>query len=101
MKNEKSGKDINVTTKKTNKEIQKEKYVSDNNFGNKWILVSEILPEKNVEVLATTESGYVTIAERLEHNHWFIHEGSTNAHTDDLIAWMPLPEPYKSESEVE
>lgn len=64
-----------------------------------WIPVSERLPEKNVEVLATTENGYVTIAEWLEYDHWFIHEGSTNAHTDELTAWMPLPKSYKAESE--
>lgn len=66
-----------------------------------WIPVSEKLPEKNTEVLATTESGYITIAEWLEYDHWFIHEGSSNAHTDELTAWMPLPEPYKTEGNEE
>jgi hypothetical protein len=68
----------------------------------RWIPVSERFPEKNVEVLATTQWGMVTIAELFEYDHWFIHEGATNVHTDELIAWMPLPEPYdKSESEDE
>lgn len=62
-----------------------------------WIPVSEKLPEKNVEVLATTESGYITIAEWFEYDHWFIHEGSSNAHTDELTAWMPLPPSYQEE----
>ena len=60
----------------------------------RWIPVSERLPKKNVEVLATTEWGAVTIAEMYSANDWFIHEGTTNAETDELIAWMPLPEPY-------
>lgn len=64
-----------------------------------WISVSERLPEKNVEVLATTEWGAVTIAEMYSANDWFIHEGTTNAETDEIVAWMPLPEPYKMESE--
>jgi len=64
-----------------------------------WIPVSEKLPEKNVEVLATTEWGAVTIAEMYSANDWFIHEGTTNAETDEIAAWMPLPKPYKAESE--
>lgn len=60
-----------------------------------WIPVSERLPEKNVEVLATTEWGAVTISEMYSANDWFIHEGTTNAETDDIVAWMPLPKPYK------
>ena len=67
----------------------------------RWISVSERLPEKNVEVLATTEWGAVTIAEMYSANDWFIHEGTTNAETDEIAAWMPLPKPYKAETEAE
>lgn len=63
----------------------------------KWIPISEKLPEKNIEVLATTESGYITIAEWFEYDHWFTHEGTSIVHTDELIAWMPLPKPYKAD----
>lgn len=62
----------------------------------KWIPCSERLPEKNVEVLATTEWSAVTIAEMYSANDWFIHEGTTNAEIDEIVAWMPLPEPYKA-----
>lgn len=61
----------------------------------RWIPVSERLPEKNVEVLATTEWGAVTIAEMYSANDWFIHEGTTNAEIDEIVAWMPLPKPYE------
>ena len=63
----------------------------------KWIPITERLPEVNQNVLATTKWNEVTIAERLNFGPecWFIHEGNTNAHTEDIIAWMPLPEPYK------
>ena len=67
--------------------------------GDPWIPVSERLPEKNVEVLATTEWGEATIAEMFSNNDWFIHEGATSVDIDDIIAWMPLPQPYKAESE--
>jgi hypothetical protein len=64
-----------------------------------WIPVSERLPETNVEVLVTTEWDCITIGEMFSSNDWFIHEGATNADIDDIKAWMPLPEPYKAESE--
>lgn len=65
----------------------------------RWIPISERLPEKDVYVLATTEWGAVTVAEMYSADEWFIHEGATNAETDEITAWMPLPEPYKAESE--
>ena len=64
---------------------------------NKWIPVSERLPEKNVEVLVTTEWDCITIGEMFSSNDWFIHEGATNADIDDIKAWMPLPKPYESQ----
>lgn len=64
-----------------------------------WILVSKRLPEKDVEVLATTRWGEITIAKMYSENDWFIHEGATNAETDEIVAWMPLPLPWKAESE--
>ena len=65
-----------------------------------WIPVSERLPQKDVEVLATTEWGEVTIAMYCV-TDWLIHEGDTNAETDEIVAWMPLPKPYKTEMESE
>lgn len=65
----------------------------------RWIPISERLPEKNVEVLATTEWGAVTIAEMYSANDWFIHEGTTNAETDEIAAWMPLPQSYNEVKE--
>ena len=62
-----------------------------------WIPCSERLPEEDQEVLATTNWSDVTFACRYDNNKWFIHEGNTNATTDDILAWMPMPEPYKGE----
>lgn len=64
-----------------------------------WIPISERLPELDEAVLATTAWNDITIAWRIGISEWFIHEGNTNAETDDVIAWMPLPEPYKGEQE--
>ena len=65
-----------------------------------WIPCSERLPRLDEEVLATTAWNDITMAWRIGIDTWFIHEGNTNATTDDLIAWCPLPEPYKGEDNV-
>lgn len=62
-----------------------------------WIPCSERLPEVDESVLVTTEWNDISIAWRTGINEWLIHEGNTNATTDDITAWMPLPEPYKGE----
>lgn len=58
----------------------------------KWIPCSERLPEENGEYLVTRESKgiykFVDIVKK------------TNTSGDiasDIVAWMPLPEPYKGE----
>lgn len=73
----------------------------DTNVPTKWIPVSERLPEKKTEVLATTVWKDVTIATMYSANDWLIHEGSANAEADEILAWMPLPDSYEKESEGE
>lgn len=65
----------------------------------RWIPVSERVPKKGVDVLATTLWGAITIAEMFSANDWLIHEGATNDGADDIVAWMPLPEPYREVEE--
>ena len=61
----------------------------------KWIPVSERLPE---------EKGFYLVSVKNEHNRryskscWFYGNGNWFAR-QEVIAWMPLPEPYKVESE--
>ena len=63
--------------------------------GNKWIPVSERLPEKEglylVSVKNDHERRYSKTCQYMGRNHWFARQ--------DVEAWMPLPEPYKAESE--
>lgn len=68
---------------------------------NKWIPVSERLPEDNEEVLCFLESEEMAVLSR--QNNWGQYEwvdGGFATGSYDVIAWMPLPKPYKAESEV-
>ena len=61
----------------------------------KWIPVTERLPE---------EKGLYLVSVKNDHNRrysktcWF-HGGDNWFARQDVLAWMPLPQPYKAESE--
>ena len=61
---------------------------------NGWILCSERLPENGTNVIASFSSGTVTelryVANGIFHG---IYEYSTKV----IVAWRPLPEPYKED----
>ena len=68
----------------------------------RWIPVSERLPEKNGNYLIQVNSSDGTaIITFMIVDHY--NEDGTWLHCDNktrkVIAWMPLPEPYKAESE--
>lgn len=70
----------------------------------RWIPVKERLPEGDEFVLATvsgiynniTFSSAIQLAGYYETEGWFI-EGYPDWDDPDVIAWQPLPEPYKGE----
>ena len=65
----------------------------------KWIPVSERLPEENKDVLIDIKEGeeHTFFVTRLVDVTYWIHLGRDV----NVVAWMPLPEPYKVESEGE
>ena len=67
----------------------------------RWIPCSERLPEKDVNVLTyhrneSFDYQYVSWIDDYS-GKWAGFIGNLS---DDVLAWMPLPEPYKAESEV-
>ena len=66
----------------------------------RWIPVSERLPKEYDLVLVTEKYGFVDTAhfahnDLTEMDEWI----AADDETFDVIAWMPLPQPYKGESE--
>ena len=69
-----------------------------------WIPCSERMPENNHSVLVYLESrtirgGHIHSIGGYQNDVWFIRSGveteSYPNHEWNVIAWMPLPEPYK------
>lgn len=63
----------------------------------KWILCSERLPEFDEDVLITNGIGINIGWIDADDHKWRLND---NYIIDSVIAWQPLPEPYKAESEV-
>ena len=61
-----------------------------------WIPCSERLPENAMNVIAQFSSGTVT---ELRYAGNGIFEGIYDYSTKVIIAWMPLPEPYRQNNE--
>lgn len=63
-----------------------------------WIPCDEELPEEDQEVLCSFENGNVDVWTYRVSILWESPEGVwCNQHDVGLIAWMPLPEPYKED----
>lgn len=76
---------------------------AEEKINNDWIPVTERLPEYNKEVLTCSDGGFIEI-QSLENScngaYWEDQEGDWS-YSGEVTAWMPLPQPYKAESEEE
>lgn len=83
----------------TNRELEDIETVIKKLKQTRWIPCSERLPEENGNYLVTVEANDGTAQlkyQMVEHyGPKWLHEGKR----EKVIAWMPLPEPYKAESE--
>ena len=69
---------------------------------NTWIPVSERAPEEGKTVIASTEYGVYPETRFTKEYGWeWAYEAGADYWRElkDVLAWMPLPEPYKVESE--
>ena len=71
------------------------KWIDEQPTISQWIPVSERLPKEYEDVLVTLvcneNGGYICVAiDCIAYDgKWFAH------YNDSVVAWMPLPEPYK------
>ena len=69
----------------------------------RWIPVSERMPEENRTVIASTKHGVYSEARYTKEDGWeWAYESGADYWEEigcNVLAWMPLPEPYKAESE--
>ena len=73
-----------------------EEFATDTNVGtNGWIACSERLPEEEADVLLSLRSLDVYTGFRANAEGCFYIDGDGYVEYENVIAWMPLPEPYK------
>lgn len=69
----------------------------------RWILCSERLPKRD-EIVLVSYRGEVHFCKYLDdgsENTWWDYIYDSCIWNNDIVAWMPLPEPYKKEGEAE
>lgn len=67
-------------------------------MNNGWIPVSERLPEKTDAYLVTNNTGNVAIVLYVTKKDYSFEAGWQVMHWIEILAWQPLPEPYKEAS---
>ena len=80
----------NVLQRKISKKELEEKLVRAERM--KWIPCNEKMPEDNTDVIVCFYSGIVTEMRYWENGNF---QGIYEHTTKSIVAWMPLPKPYK------
>lgn len=72
----------------------------ENDYPKEWACyLDSIMPYDGQRILVTTKGGYVELDECYSDDGQTFSLDSGYDWVDDVIAWMPLPQPYKAESE--
>lgn len=61
----------------------------------KWIPIDDELPYQNEVVLVSTKNGFVQLGYLSARNIWHVSLGGLWNITNDVTAWIKLPEPYR------
>ena len=64
----------------------------------KWIPCSERLPDKHGVYLVTGENGHVF---EYDYSDFTTHNEKWSYCGNEIVAWRPLPEPYKKEGDLD
>jgi hypothetical protein len=75
---------------------QLKEQVSNSDKPNKWIPVSERLPEDKTAVLVWCPQYKNIYCAYLEKEQWWIFGAFVQIVPNEVVAWMPLPEPYNA-----
>ena len=65
----------------------------------RWISVKERLPKQSLGVLVWCPTRKNIYCAYYEEKQWWIFGAYWEKVTEEVVAWMPLPKPYKGESE--
>lgn len=67
----------------------------------RWIPVTEGLPEEKKQVLVCDDGGFIYTAEgeTRSDGEWQWYESAEYRPMEDVVAWMPLPDPWKGEED--
>lgn len=67
----------------------------------RWIPVTERLPEEGKQVLVCDDGGFIYTAEgeTRSDGEWQWYESVEYRPMEDVVAWMPLPEPWRGEED--
>jgi len=70
----------------------------ENDYPKEWACyLDSIMPYDGQRILITTKSGYVELDECYSDDGQILSLDSGYDWVDDVVAWMPLPQPYESQ----